>query len=319
MTRMLAAIFAVALAWSGVWVWMSMSLRGEIEAWFDTRRADGWAAEYGDLSIKGFPNRLDVTLSDLVLADPDTGTVWEAPFLQIFRLIYRPGHHIVAFPDSQQLRQNGQDYAIGSEGLRASVISDAESQVLRANIESAVLNIAGSEGTLALAGVALGASRGESESSYVLGLGIDQMAGADSAFAPDNAQAVVVRMIADFDQPWRITPQKDRPQPRQLDVRLAELRAEPLVLKMTGALDLDPQGRASGEMTLRADNWREGLAQAKAEASLPDWVVDLTETGLGALAALGNGTSLDLTVRLDRGQAWLGIFPLGALPPLRLP
>jgi hypothetical protein len=317
MIRLLAVIFAVALAWAGAWVWMSMSLRGDIETWFDDRRDDGWAAEYSDLSISGFPNRLDVTLTDLVLADPDSGLVWETPFLQMFRLIYRPGHHIIAFADTQAFGLKGEVYQITSEGLRASVVSDAEGRILRSNLESAVLNIAGPEGAAALAGVNLGASRGDSDSRYLLGLTVDQIAGLGGA--DSTAQAVSVRLVADFDRPWRITPQTDRPQPRRLDLRLAELRADPLTLRMTGDLDLDPEGRASGEVTLRADNWRDGLAEARAKGTLPDWLADLTETSLGALAALGNGRSLDLILRMDRGQVWLGILPMGTIPPMRLP
>ena len=319
MTRMLAAVTALALIWAGTWAFMAWSLRGDIETWFDDRRAEGWAAEYADLTVRGFPNRLDVTLSDIVLANPQSGTVWEAPFFQMFRLIYRPGHHILAFADTQQLGFDGKTYDLSSEGLRASVISDAEGRILRTNIEGQTLNISDRDGTLALAGFALGVSRAERAESYLLGLGIDGVAGPHSSIASGTAQAVTLRAVVDFDRPWSLPPQAHQPQPQRLDIRLAEFRANPLDLKLTGAVDLDPTGRATGDITLRADNWREGIARAKANNTVPDWLADLAETGLGAVAALGNGTSLDVTVQIENGQARLGLLPLGTLPLLRLP
>lgn len=319
MKRLFLAVCAAAALWACTWLWLSVSLKTSVENWFEQRRVDGWTAEHGGISVRGFPNRLDVTLTDLVLADPDSGSVWTSPFLQIFRLVYQPGHHIVAFADRQTLTHKGVVHELDAQGMRASVISDVDGRILRINLESETLNLSGPQRSVALAGLSAATSRGETPERYLLGLTIHRLAGSTTAGIPSDASAVTLRSVVDFDTPLRLVPDKTRPQIRRIDLRLAELQAHSLTLKATGSVDVNAKSQPTGTINLRADNWREGLAKAKSAKDLPEWLVDLAENALGALAILGNGTSLDVTLRLDKGKAWLGILPVGTVPDLRLP
>ena len=88
MKWLLGAILLAAAAWSGMWYFAAETRRDGLRDWFEARRDEGWQADYGDLALRGFPNRYDATITDIALADPERGLVFTAPFLQILTLAY---------------------------------------------------------------------------------------------------------------------------------------------------------------------------------------------------------------------------------------
>ncbi len=57
MKRLLVIILVGAALWAGYWYVAAQGARAGFEAWFETRRAEGWQADYASLETKGFPNR----------------------------------------------------------------------------------------------------------------------------------------------------------------------------------------------------------------------------------------------------------------------
>ena len=53
------------------------------------------------MRVTGFPNRVDVLVTGLSLADPEAGWSWHAEEFQILSLAYRPHQFIVALPGPQ--------------------------------------------------------------------------------------------------------------------------------------------------------------------------------------------------------------------------
>lgn len=321
---MLYLTLALALGWGLFWAQSAYRLKSEVAGWFEARRQEGWQADYTDLSVRGFPNRLDVTLSGLRLRDPMRGIGWEAPFFQVLGLSYKPGHQILVWPDSQTLTLPDGRYRIDSSGLRASVIHTAEGTILRANLEAEVLNVDGPRRALALAGLTAGLQQvpGASD-AYRVGLAAEALAGPDGPLTPGKGRADGLQVQAEigFDRPWSLdAPAGPRPQPRRIDLRMAEYRFEGLELNLAGRLSVDARGRGTGEMTLRAVNWREMLARARDTGQLPDSLADTLESGLSLAAGLkGNPKTLDLPLRFDEGALSLGVIPLGEAPRLSLP
>ncbi len=324
MKRLALAVIAAAVLWSGWWFYAAAGLRGEIESWFEARRGDGWQAQYEKLSVRGFPNRLDATLTGVVLADPESGLAWQAPFFQILQLVYKQGHEILIWPDSQTLRVNGGEYAITSDGLRASLVHDAEGVIDRANLEATSLNIAGPEGGVALAGLTTGLQAVPSRpATYRLGLAADAVAGPQAGLVPrpDRVDALALRAEITFDAPWTTAaPREARPQPTQIDLRLAEYQVDGVELKLAGRLDVDAAGRGDGEVTLRMVNWRDLMERLRENQQMSGGLLAALEQGLSLTSQLtGDGTTLDVTLRVDEGQMSLGLIPLGPAPLLRLP
>jgi hypothetical protein len=316
----------LALGWFGLWGVSAWTAKGNIEAWFEAQRAVGWDASYSDLSVRGFPSRVDVTLTDVHLMDPDRGTGWNAPFFQILGLSYKPGHHILIWPNQQELVLPQGRVSIDSTGLRASLIRSATGEILRANVEAEALNIDGPDRAIAFTGLRAAAQTlpgTTTEALYRLGMTAQAMAGAQGPLSrgTDKTDGLQIQAEVGFDRIWQIDALAGpRPQPRQIDLRLAEYRFEGLEMRLAGRLSVDPLGRATGETTLRAVNWREMLERARVNSHIPDGVATALESALSLAASLkGKPDTLDLSLAFEKGRMSLGQIPLGTGPLLALP
>ena len=69
MKRLLVVILGLAAFWSGYWYLAMTGARSGYEDWFADRRAQGWQADYAQLEINGFPNRIDATFTEPALAE----------------------------------------------------------------------------------------------------------------------------------------------------------------------------------------------------------------------------------------------------------
>jgi hypothetical protein len=127
-------------------------------------------------------------------------------------------------------------------------------------------------------------------------------------------------MTVRFDRPWdRTALEESRPQPRHIELSLADVKWGGLRLQAAGAVDVDEAGRADGAVTIKAENWREMLMLARSTGQLPESLANTLESGLGLLAGLGgNRDALDLTLNLAEGYWALGPIPLGPAPRLIL-
>ena len=315
---------ALALGWISFWALSAWNMKASVEDWFEMRRAEGWRASYAEVAVRGFPSRLDVTLSDVRLHDPARNLGWEAPFFQILGLTYKPGHQILVWPNQQIVDLPQGRVTFDSSGLRASIVHTSNGEILRANLEAETLNIAGPRRTLALAGLR-GAFQDipDSPDLYRLGLSAAALAGPDGPLTRGNGTADGLQLQAEiaFDQGWRLDALAGpRPQPERIDLTLAEYRVEGLELNIAGRLAIGPKGRATGDMTLRAVNWREMLAQAREAGHIPNGLADSLDTGLGLIAGLkGKPDTLDVPLQFDEGQMSLGPIPLGQAPQFALP
>lgn len=325
MTRLIFAVAAVLLiGWAGFWFVSSWTLKRDIADWFDARRAEGWQAEYSDLRVRGFPSRLDATLSDVRLRDPARGVGWDAPFFQMLGLTYRPGHLILVWPETQRLTLPSGPIRIDSTRLRASLIHGAEGQILRANLEAETLTIDGPQGALSLAELrAAGTSVPGAADFYRIGLTANPLANPEVEQESDDTTADGWQLQAEvrFDQDWTLDALSGpRPQPQDIDLRHADFRYNGMELSLAGKLTSDTLGRASGKVTVRAENWRDMLGAARDDGHLPKRLADTLETALPMAARLqGNPDAPDLSLDVTDGRVSFGLIPLGDAPSLRLP
>lgn len=311
MKRYIGLLLAVALLWSGYWVVQRQALRAELTGWFDARQAEGWTASYDDIAIRGFPSRLDVTITAPVLFDPQTGLGWTAPFVQILGLSYQRDHVILAFADSQQLTLPDGAVQITSNGLRASLVTEGDA-ILRLNAEAESLTIGDG---VALAHPLMNFHHMAS-ADYRLSLSAAAVATGDT-----SGDGLTVQALVGFDAPWTLQAlDGQRPQPVTLDIARADYRHDALEVALAGQVTADAEGRMSGEVTLRAQNWQALLDQAETAGTLPDTMAKPLRDALTLVASLsGRQDTLDLPLRLSRGAVSVGILPIGQAPRLRLP
>ena len=323
--RLLFVIVAAALAYSGWWVYAAQSLRSDVEAWFDDQRADGWEADYDDLSVRGFPSRTDVTLTNPSFTAPDGAFEWSAPFLQMLTLSYRRGHVIIAWPDTQTLMTANGPAEILSQGLRASIVYQ-DDVILRSNLEAEVLNIVVPDQTIALAGVNAAIEKIEPlDATYRFALALDSVAAPDTpvtgSLVPDSTGALRTDATVTLSAPLtNASVTGDLPRLEALEYRNTQGRYGALVVNSTGEVSFDARGRASGEISVVAENWREALANAEANGVLPTGASDGMAEILGLIASLsGSREALDVTLGLNNGTVLIGPLPVGQIPPLTWP
>lgn len=334
MRFLLILIVAAAALWSGYWFVASSGVKSGFEHWFEARRADGWAADYGELSVGGFPNRIDTSFTALELADPETGLAWEAPFFQVLALSYRPNHVIAIWPHDQRIATPYEKFALGSADMRASLVLELDTDLTLARTtltaEELVIAPVGGRETTGITALTLAAERvpADDAPSYRLGLSADGFApslpwrvSVDPAGSlPDTLDALQADLTVTFDRPWdRHAIEDARPQPRRIRLRLAEARWGQLHLQAAGEVAVDAAGLPEGSLTVKARNWREILQLAVNSGALPEGLAGSLEDGLSLVAQMaGNPKTLDIPLDFKRGRVFLGPVPLGDAPVLRL-
>lgn len=325
MKRLFFALVAVVVIYGGYWFYAAQSLQGGIEDWFEERRAQGWETSYSNISVRGFPSRTDVTLTDVSLRAPDGSIGWQAPFFQVLGLSYKQGHVIVAWPDSQTVTTPDGTFDIASDGLRASVIYD-DDRILRSNLEATVLNISGPDDAIALAGVNAAIEKVEpTAAEYRLAVSVDSAAVSNPAVSgdavPDALATLRSQSVITFSDPLTLNNAvTEPPQITDIDTRLTQVNYGALTLKVIGEAEFDTQGLATGEVTLEAENWRDALAGAADRGDIPPELASGAIDILSLIATLNGGReTLDVTFGLDQGRVLLGPLPIGQLPPLRFP
>ncbi len=334
MMRALVIVVALAaLGWSGYWLIGARATEGAVRDWLSAREAEGWVAEYESLRTRGFPNRFDTTIEGLELADPETGWSWRAPVFQVLALSYRPRHVIAIWPETQSFASPFETVTVTGADIRGSLVfgpgaelpleratvtlqgvalsSDAEWQaglaegqlaVRRAGEVGAAYDLAFEARDLVLPGrLRERASRSGMVGEAVDLLKLDAQIAVD---APLDRRAVEVA----------------RPQPVRIALPLAQASWGELDLRAAGALDVDAAGRPEGEITVKAENWREILVLAREAGLVPEAAAPLIERGLETLAGFsGSRTGLDVPLRFRDGRVSLGgLIPLGPAPVLRL-
>ena len=331
MKRLLFVIIAAAALYGGYWFVGSSGATAGFERWFEDRRAEGWLAEYESINTKGFPSRFDTTISGLSLADPDTGVAYSAPFLQFFALSYKPEHIIAVWPNDQLFSSPFGKAAITSKDMRASLIVKKSASLALEKANYVAENVVAliDDGSKYSASKALLAVErmAAAQNSYHFGFDakdvtLPQPAGLrlEAGILPETLSYARSDVTATFTAPWDLSAlQSARPQPTRIDVKLIEAKWGELELRLAGGFDVDSAGRANGQITIKAQNWKDILAISAATGAIPAQLVRPIEQGLSLLSGLsGNRNTLDLPLTLDRGQMKLGPIPLGPAPIFRL-
>ncbi len=320
---LLVLIVGAFLAWGGYWFVGSRALERAVGDWI----TETPAARADALSVRGFPNRFDVTLTNPVY---ETAALrWSAPFAQVFSLSYKPNHLLAVFPHDQTLRINGMDYAVQSGDMRASVVTRARADLSldRANMVIDELRARGLDAgealqaqTVRLASRAVeGDPLAHEIGAEILGLRLpaELRALLDPAHAlPAEVERLHLDATVQFDRPLDRSNGADA-RPQQIDLRALAVDWGEIGLRGVGEVTIDRAGLLSGEVEATVTNWMQ-LLDGLRGAGLWDPGMDSLITGLlGGLAREdGDETTLTLPISVQSGQVYLGMFPLGYLPAL---
>lgn len=331
MTRLIVLILTVAAVWMGWWAFASTMHDKQIHAWIDARRAEGWAADISDLTVAGFPNRLDTTITGVHLADPETGIAWEAPFVQFLSLAYKPNQVIAVLPPDHTFSTPAQTITIAHDSARGSLFLEP---ALSLPLERAIVvaeklkassslgwDMALDQGRFAVEKVPA------TETSYRIGAELTGLvpASAGQIVAPNVTVPGIIDKMH-LDATLELTAPLDRyvledARPQITSIQLDDLsvRWGGATLLASGALTVDAEGVPTGQIALKAAEWRKVLAMAAGTGVIVDKILPTLERGLGFLAALqGSPETLDAPLVFERGGMSLGPIPLGPAPRIVL-
>lgn len=315
--------------WSGYWFAGSTALRQGAEQWFADQATQGMTAEKTALSVAGFPNRFDLTVEGLRLADPQSGIGWDAPFAQIFAMTWKPWHIIAALPPEQVVTLPDQDIAVTADGLRASLRARPATDLPLAAVilESNAFLASSTAGWTAGADRAVAsvlAAEGR-PNDYDLALDIaglapdpDRMAGLTAGSGlPATIATIRLRAMASLTAPIDRHAGENRPQLAALDLREALINWGALSVTASGGIAPDAAGYASGRIEIAVTNWESLVPVMVASGAIKPELSQTVQNMLAALANEGGDPAvLKLPLVLADGRMSLGPLPLGPAPLL---
>jgi hypothetical protein len=332
--RILIGVILVAFAAWSAWWWIGAQAHREaLASWLDQRRADGWVAESGELSVVGYPNRFDAVLENLHLADPEAGWAWTAPEFRTYMLSYEPNRVIVVWPGAQTIAAPGEKVEVTSENMRASLalVPGTSLALERAVAELKGVRLASELGwSASLADGQLSVRRSEEQrgrdnayDAVLDGTGLrppealrDLLGGGGGL--PETIDRLRLDLTAAFGAPLdRHAVEGPHPPLQAVWLRPSEFIWGEVTLEAEGRIDLDAEGVPKGRFDLRAQNWRAMLDAAVAAGAIDPSMAGTLRSGLELIAMFsGDGESLEAPLRFESGMMFLGPVPLGAAPRL---
>ncbi|MEM8539217.1 MAG: DUF2125 domain-containing protein, partial [Pseudomonadota bacterium] len=324
MRYLLGLLLVGAILWTGWWALAGFGMRQAIDAWLVERRAEGWQAEVSALDAGGFPSTIETSLRNLALADPETGVAVSLDPLVVSASAVWPGDVTIRLPDSpMQFSAPDAKSTLTLQNGRLSIElhagTDLELESLRAT--SNAWEISGPAGAMASA-EALEATMVQAAvpTDYAITVAAPGVMPGPALRAqiavpadwPIAFDALSLSADVTFDQPWsRAAIEEQRPQPRAIDLHLAEAAWGDLRLAVAADLTIGADGAAEGLVSVQARNWSVMLDLAEQAQLLPTGLRDQAEWVLSSLAnASGNPETIDVQLSLSGGFIRLGLIPL---------
>ena len=333
MRRLISILLFFAILWCLWWTVFGFGLKSALDVWFEDRRADGWQADYATLELRGFPTRVRADMTDIVLADTGGGLVMNLPDLKIGAPTYWPGDVTLSLPNDpiMFITPQGRSTLQLSEGRADLELHPGPSLELK-SISATVGEWTLASGTHSV----LGASD--------LTLTMDQIETSPNTYtfvaqaadlSPGEVPRSTLRLPNDwpvtfdtfalngdvtFDKPWDISAlETQRPQPRMINLTLAEAAWSDLRLFFAAELSIDEDGTPNGTINIQAENWQVMLDLAERSGALPSALRQQAEAGLSTLARFsGDPSALDVQMNLRGGLMFVGFIPIGPAPKIVL-
>lgn len=324
MKRLLALIIIAASLWAGYWFIGARAVERAYTDYFATQEGRGWSANYSDLKVTGFPNRFDVTLTDIFIADTQGGLGWEAPFFQTLSLSYKPHHMIAAFPDEHFLFTPQTEYRIRNEKLQASLVVNLRQNgaLRRANVHGTGVVIDRDTAAYAKFDEVFAAIHEEDgqDNTYKVNLRALGIVTPDFQNADQNNH-IVGDVKIELDRPLdEAALSVARPNLTKLSLKKLSGALGQTEFLLAGDLDVDPSGTPTGALQLRLVNWRDVLDQMLVYIFGTNMAAQTRTQIINAAGMFfADGETLDLPVELRGGNMFIGPLNIGQAPNLHLP
>ena len=325
MKWMFKLLMLMATLWSGYWYVGYRAQKELFSGLLENSRIMGWVSESQELSIIGYPNRFDTTLTDFRFQSPDRQWGWAGESFQIKALSYKPNHVILAWPGEQMLQTPEGDFSFNAELLLASLVLSPTSDLplSRLQLEGEAIALSGPTGQDAMIST-LNAALFQDEATptrYRLGVDLQNITLPDfmgnmpvrGFDLPDIVEQIRLSTRLDFDREIdRTAMAGSAPKPIHALIEPSTIRWGEAELTLEGELSAANNGYVEGELSFEISNWQPLFEAFKQLSSLS------TTEKLTLKRALDGASSqnglLVFTLRFENGQSRIGPFTIGPAP-----
>lgn len=318
------ATLLVAL-WSGYWVVGKTAVERGFAAFLEEAPSRGLDVGQDGYRVAGYPNRFDLTVTQPMLFDQRSETRWEAPFVQIFSLSYKPWHVIAAFAPTQTIRTPAEDITLTTDKMQASIVVTPGTALAldRSTLVGDAVRAESSLGwTLAAQTLRL-ALRTDPSLSNTYDIGLEALEitpdPALSARLPDLPPQIALARVdanATLSAPLDRFAAQTRPQLLTLSLRDAVITWGDLSVSAKGQV-LVQDGLPEGRIDIRVAGWRNLVTLATNLGLLRPEIAQTATNMMQALAlSSGDANVLEMPLIFAEGRMSLGPLPLGPAPRL---
>ena len=315
MKKLIVVVVVVAALWGGYWVVGSRALMRGVQDWVQMQTEAGLEVSQQGLSVQGFPNRFDLTLTEPSLRDPVTGFGWRAEWLQSLMMGWKPWHVILVAPNDWVLMTPAGDLPVRASSTEASLVLVPGKALLidRFTLVAQAPAATLPSGVLAATDVRVATKR-VTPVEQELGVEIDGLTGTGTLAAAGTGH-VRVDAVAGFSAPPGLVVTEVPVVLGRLDLREARLDWGTASLAVTGQLAADAAGQAEGRLEVTLTGGPVLLPLAVAAGLVPERLAPAVTAMVTRMqASAGEGKPLVLPLTFARGQMRLGILPLGPAP-----
>lgn len=320
MRGLLWVTVVLAALWGGWWFVGARGVQTAAEGFFAEQAARGIEAGHDGLSVQGFPNRFDLTVTAPHFADPGRAIGWRAPFVQVFAMTWKPWHVIAALPGGQVFDGPDGTVTLDGERMMASLLltPGTDLALSEAVAEGQALRLTG-DVLLTGVGHVVASIRHEGEAVYRLGVKAGELAldpvlgqnGGPGAAISDAFLDATLALSAPIDRHFG----QSRPRPLSLDLTQATLVWGEMRLGAKGRLAPDSAGFAEGEIMIEVRGWRHLPPALAAMGVIGAGFAPALTRGFEVMAAEGADPEvLVIPLRAQDGRLTLGPLPLGPAP-----
>lgn len=324
MRAILWVVLGLGVVWSGYWVAGARMIDGGVTEWFANASTQGIEAAQDGISVSGFANRFDLTVTNPRLRDPATGWGWQAPFAQVFAMTWKPWHVIAALPNTQTIVLPGQSVDLASSRLNASMRLRPTADLPLAEVVVAGKDLLAKSdlGWQVAAKSVVVAMASAGTTGQRLGLDVVNLT-PDTTLTAQLPELGPMISIVHLDATLNLSAPLDRhmaeTQPKVTALKVADFNLTWGKLNITAKGDVAPgaDGLAEGRLTFRFQNWRSiPVLLVEMGLVLPGMGETITR-GLEVMAQSGRDPDLlEIDLVFAEGRMMLGPLPLGPAPLL---
>lgn len=319
MRFLVGIVLALFAAWSGYWFVGQRVIEGQIAAVLQGGLPAGLIVENSSFDVAGFPNRFDLTLDNPQVSD-SSGWGWQAEFVQVFAMTWKPWHLIAALPPVQDITTPFGPAQLTTDRFQASLQVEPDAA---AGLDEAILNLTAAKLATAFLppisadNLVLAVKRVPTQGfAYRLGVQITEL----SPLMPVATGGNLAK--AHLDAVIHTTAALDRnlsgpPDLTGIDLNALSLDWGNVTLTGSGRLVRISDGFAEGEIALKVTGWPDLAARLADFGLLRAEIAPTLQRALELIAQQqGNPEVLDLPLTFKSGRSYLGPLPLGQAPRL---